>query len=455
MKRPKSYRYRIATLLIFIGSVFFLYWYGYHKVFKEKCIPQKTDAIIMVDVKNIRNHFVLSYLKNPSEWQWNRPETKFKKLFDLSGFGIKTPDYFAFFHIENQPFTQWFVTLEIENEIVFEKTIAKSHFRKITLQNGMNSYYSLSKTLLIVKHSDQILVSNISQKQIAIKTAEDLFIKKLFLNTKRIEKTIDTNNALTFWIKKNSLLEKDGILNLKLADNEITVDGLLPLKPKFRKEWRFSQNPKALLSMGFDFEMIRGQNILRQHPDKINKMIGFYLDSILIHNPTKTELSLNKIIEKKDSTISYDYDDDFNPIKKVTVSTNREPSFYFSMQTVDSKKVYNYLKTQNTIDNHSVFVNFPLAQTKAFVEDNSFRLEANPIKNVNSQTSVPKIGYLQIHLDKLQAEDWSLLVAKNKNFSFFKSFETLKINLSQKNKLVHFQAILKTKDRKNLISIVK
>ena len=117
--------------------------------------------------------------------------------------------------------------------------------------------------LFIIKHSNQILVSNISekQKQIAVKVAEDLFLKKLFLDAKKIEKTIDTQNAVTFWIKKNSLLEEDGILNLKLEDHEITVDGQLQFKSKYKKESQFLQNPNALLSLGFDFEMIRNQNI--------------------------------------------------------------------------------------------------------------------------------------------------------------------------------------------------
>jgi len=457
MKSPKSYSYRIAILLIAIGSMAFLYWYGFYKVFDKKCIPQNADAIAIADLKNIRNHFIFSCLKNPSECQWSSRDSEFKKPFEFADYRIKTPDYLAFFHIENQPVTQWFLTLKIENEATFEKATAKAHFSKTKLQNGMFSYYSKPLKLFIIKNSDQILVSNTSEKeiQITVKTAEDLFLKKLFLDSEKIEKAINTNNAVTFWIKKNSYLEKDGILNLTLEDNEITVEGLLQLKPKYNKELKFSQNPNALLSLGFNFEIFREQAILRPHSAKINKIIGFDLDSILAHKPAKTELVLNKIIEKKDSAISYDYDDDFNPVKKVIVHTSREPSFYFSMQTADSKKVYNYLKTQNAIDYHSVFVNFPLAQTKVFAENNSFKLEANPIKTWNSQTSVPKIGYFQIHLDKLQAKDWNFIIAKNKDFSFLKSFKTLEINLSKDNNLSHFQARLKTKDEKKLISILK
>jgi hypothetical protein len=457
MKSLNSYFSKIAILLIAIGSMAFLYWYGYYKAFDEKYIPKNADVIAMVDVKNIRNYFVFSCLKKPSEWRWNNTDTEFKKRFKFSDYGIKTPDYLAFFHIENQPISQWFVSAKIEDKTVFEKAITKVHFHHTSLQNGMDAYYSKSVGLFIIKYSNQILVSNISekQKQIALKVAEDLFLKKLFLDAKKIEKTLDTQNAASFWIKKNSLLEEDGVLNLKLEDSEITIDGQLQFKSKYKKESHFLQNPNALFSLGFNFVMIRNQDILKQHSAKINKMIGFDLDSILAHNPTKTELLLNEIVEKKDSAISYDYDDDFNPIKKVVVHTSREPSFYFSMQTENSKKVYNYLKTQNAIDIRNVFVNFPLATTKTSILNNALTLEANPLKNWISKPSSSKIGYLKVHFNKLQPKDWCYIIAKNKNLSFLKSFEYLEIDLSNENNASHFRASLKTDEEKSLISIIK
>ncbi|QKJ62131.1 hypothetical protein [Flavobacterium sp. M31R6] len=456
MKSLNRYFSKIAILLIAIGSMAFLYWFGYHKNFNQGCIPKNTDGIAMIDIKNIRNFFIFSCLKNPSECRWNDTESEFKNRFDLSNYGIKTPDYLALFHIENQPIFQWFVSAEIENETAFEKVMVKSHFRKIALQNGMTSYYSNSFNLLFIKYSNQILVSNISEKQknIAVKVADDLFLKKLFLDAKKIEKTISTQNAVTFWIKKNSFLENDGILNLKLEDQEITIDGQLQFRSKYKKETQFLQNPNALLSLGFDFEMIRNQSITELNSDKINKIIGFNLDSIFANNPTKTELLLNEIVEKKDSAISYDYDDDFNPIKKVVVHTTREPSFYFSILTKNSKKAYNYLKTQNAIDNRDVFVNFPLATTKTSIRNNALTLEANSLKNSDFQPSIPKIGYLKVRFNKLQPKDWPYIIAKNKNFEFLKSFESFEVELSQENKFDLFRASLKTRDGKSLIMVI-
>ena len=153
--------------------------------------------------------------------------------------------------------------------------------------------------------------------------------------------------------------------------------------------------------------------------------------------------------------ISYDYDDDFNPIKKVVVHTSCEPSFCFSMQTENSKKVYTYLKTQKAIDNHQMFVNFPLAQTKTAVINNTLVLEANLPKQWILQPSTKKTAYLQVYFNKLKSQDWRFIIAKNKNLQFLKPFETLTIDLMQENNIGHFQACLKTKNGESLIAIIK
>lgn len=455
MKSIKGSFFKIVLLLIPLGSMTLLYWFGYHKNFNEKYIPKNADGIVMVDVKNIQNYFIFSYLKTPSQWQSGT--TGINKKFDFSNFGIETPDYLAFFHLENQPLNQWFAVAKIENEIDFEKSIIASHFTKTKLSNPFIGYYSKALGFFVVQYSNQILCCSIDPKQqkTAIKVAENLFLEHQFLDAKKTKKTIDTPNAITVWIKKNSLLEEDAILNLNLKDQEIVVEGQLKWKPKFRKSTRFTQNSNALLSLGFNFEMIRNQNSLKKNLPQINKIIGFDLDSILTHNPTKTQLVLNGIVEKKDSAISYEYDDDFNPIKKVVVHTTREPSFCFSIQTENSKKVYTYLEAQKAIDDQQVFVNFPLAQTKTFVKNNTLVLEANFPKQWTLKSFIPKTAYLQVHFNKLKPQDWRFIIAKNKSLQLLKPFKTLTIDLTQENGIGHFRAFLKSKDEKSLIEIMR
>ena len=456
IKKKKNRSLKTAILLVTAGSMAFLYWYGFYKQFDNKIIPENADGIILIDVKNTRNHFAFSYLQNPSLWDVTLTDSKKSKSFDFSDLGIKTPDYLAFFHIQNLPLHQWCFIVTIDNETLFDKALIDKKFIRIKSHNSLTGYYSKTANTYLVRYKNQILYcSNALQYQkIYTQTAEDLFINHQYFDAEKIEKIIDNTNTVSIWIQKNQLLEEDAIVTISFEDDEITADGELNFKPKYRKTNQFIQNSDALLSLGFNFDILRDQSILKNHSAQINKMTGFDLDSLFIHHPTQTELVFYNIIEKKDSAITYDYDDDFNPVKKVIVHTNREPSFYFSIKTDDSKKVYDYLKTQKIIDEHEVFVNFPLATTKTSVKNNSLILEANTSKTNISKPVIPKIGYLEMNFKKFQTKDWNFLIAKNKKSALLKSFETFTINLTPKNDGVNFHASLKTNEGKNLLEIL-
>ncbi|WP_264565921.1 hypothetical protein [Flavobacterium sp. N3904] len=457
IKRIKVHFWRIVILLIIVGSVAFLYWLGFKKHFEKNCIHQNADQVVMVDLKNIRNYFVFSSLKKPSQWLKNSENTNTNKLFDLKAFGVKTSDYLAFFHIENQPETVFYCMAAIQNEIDFEKAMNKYHFRKTVLKNGMTDYYSKDIRLLILKHSSQILCASIreKEKEIAVKIAEDLFLKSQFLDAEKIKNTIGTPNAITLWLKKNNFLDKNGIITIRLEDHEIVAEGQLKLKPKYRREIQFSQNKNPLFALGFDFGMIRNFKSVTQNKDKINKIIGFDLDSIISKNPTKMELILYRIIEKKDSSISYSYDDDFNAIEKVIVHTSREPSFYFSMQSDNTKKIFNYLNSQKAIDKDRVFVNFPFAKTNISVHKKNLVFQANSPNPLGQIKPINAIAFLQINFDKIKPTDWKFIIKRQANFKILKHFESLQMNLTPRNNLVNFTTVLKIKDSKSMSEVLK
>ncbi|WP_348825002.1 hypothetical protein [Flavobacterium aestuarii] len=456
MKRIQNYSLKTAILFIVIGSMAFLYWYGFYKQFDQEYIPDNADGVAIVDIKNIRNHFVFSFLKNPSQWG-GRKGSETRNSFSFSSCGLQTPDFLSFFHIQNQPLNQWCFAAKIENEAKFNKALIDLHFVKNNVRNPFSSYYSKIRKVNIIRYGNQVLYCTNTPKEqkSSVRIAEDLFIKKNCFDSRKIEKAIKNPNAVTIWIEKNYLLTEDAIITIALKEDEITAQGQLKLKPEFRKTASFIQNPDALLSLGINFGMIREHYAITHDKAKISKIIGFNVDSILMYRPAKTELVLHNIIEKKDTAITTDYDDDFNPIKKTVVHSIREPSFYFSMQTDNSRKIYDYLKNQNAIDGHQVFVNFPFAKTRAFAKNNFFILEANSPKYPVSKSFSPEIGFLQINFSKIQNNDWNYMIAKNKNLKFLKSFKTFGMYLTEENNTALFRANLKAKEGKRLIEIME
>lgn len=456
MKRKKPYILTIAILLIIIGCVAIVYWKGYNKQANKKNIPSNATAIVLIDIREIQNYFILSYLKNPSLWQFSINNSEKNQAYKFEDYGIEIPDYVSIFQLKDQTIDQWNFVAKIEDQTKFDTALQNFHFIKTESRGVLICYYSKDLEITIIRHENQILFSNNASKhhKISLDIAEDLFIKERYFDFKKIEQLINLKSGVAIWIQKNSLLEEESIITISLKANEITAEGKLNWKAKYRKNFAFVQNPNALFSIGFNFEMIQENNILNRNTEKINKIIGFKLDSIIALHPNKTELVLHSIIEKKDSAITYDYDDDFNPIKKVVVHSNREPSFRLSIQTDNAKKVYNYLQTQHAIDKSGIFINFPLATTQTTIENETVTLVANPFVN-HSTTATSQTGYLHLNFNAINPKEWRFLIAKNENLGFLQSFKYLKINITQENNFGHLQATLQTKEEKDFVEIVK
>ncbi len=430
-----------------------IYWLGFYKQYNEKCIHKDADIVVLLDVKNCRNSMLFYYLSNPSKWRFGSEDSK-KGVATLFKSGIKTADYFAFFHIKRQAKTVFYCVAEIANQEDFSKIISTSKSTKISTQNGLITYYSRHLGLFIIRYKDTLLLTNTDQKDqnIALKTAEDLFLHQQYLDFTTIKKTINTQNAITIWLQKNSALQEDAIVNINFDENKMEAHSSLKLAQELLQENTFSVDEKALLSLGFNLKYSQNWKLSKTNTSKINKAIGFDADSILSRKPTKAVLILNEIIEKKDSAISYEYDDDFNQIEKVIVHKTREPSFLFAMQCKDPKEVYTYLKTQKAINKEQVFVNFPLAKTSASIMGDSFVLKANSSNDLNTKKIRKRIAFLHINFNKLHQKEWNILLKRNENFEFLQHFSSLEIDITKEKNLGNLGLNLKA--NKNLYAVL-
>jgi hypothetical protein len=120
--------------------------------------------------------------------------------------------------------------------------------------------------------------------------------------------------------------------------------------------------------------------------------------------------------KKKDSAIIYDYDEDFNKIEKVTSHTRKEPSFSLEIASKSPEKIYSFLKSQNSINNDSVFVNFPFAKTKANFSENYFSLKANIFEKKQTNPTAKCIFYLSENLAKIE-ENYNNITQTNSAIS--------------------------------------
>jgi hypothetical protein len=435
--------------IILIGIV---YWKGFYKSFDPSSVSKNADKILIVDMKNCRNAVLFHYLKNSSQWSFDTRDSK-KESFDVLDCGLEISDYLAFFHSKNQPENEISLVSKISDQAQFQETLLHFKFKKIGVNKSLTTYFSEEVKLFLVQFSDKVLVTNseIKNQSLVIKTAEDLFLKKLFIDEEEIKNAINTNNEASVWLKKNSFLREDAFVDINLEEDKITADANLKIDKKLLVQQNFSENKNALLSVGFNPELFSYQKL---NLTKINKAIGFDLDSILSKKPTKTELVLDGFITKEQTATSYDYDDDFNPIEKKIVTKSQEPSFVFEITCSQPEQIKKYLKSQKAINGEAVFVNFPFAKTIATSSETTFELGAN-ISKIKSKKSFKKIAYLNCNLNKIQKKESDYLANKIKYFKKLQHFSSLELSVSNEKNFAKMEFSLNTKENQNVFDALK
>jgi hypothetical protein len=427
-----------------------VYWYGFYKNYQNNCIPKNADTVIMLDLKNIRNKLLFYHLIHPSKWGKTTKKSNNDKLSIIESC-TKRSDYIALFHIKNQPRTVFYCATKISSESDFSKMLENTRKEKIDCSNDFKIYFLPDLNLIATKYKDRVLWTNLPKKNwsTTVQTAKDLFIDKVFIDEEKIKKTIHTQNTITIWIQKREHLNDDAIVEINFDQNKIEAYSKLKIPSEFLQENTFTDNKKALLSLGINLKKIGTFNF---NKTTLNKRIGFDIDRILSKNPTKTELVLAEIIEKKETVIEYEFDENFDQIEKKIFHNYKEPSFEFSVQFADSKAVFEYLKNQEIINKEEVFVNFPFAKTKVNLTRNSFVLKANSPQTNPLKTTQKKIAFLHINFNQLQSKDWDFILNRNQNIGFLRHFSTLNFELKKEKDYATLNLCLQGNEHKNLIA---
>ncbi len=119
------------------------------------------------------------------------------------------------------------------------------------------------------------------------------------------------------------------------------------------------------------------------------------------------------------------------------------------------EKIYSFLKSQNSINNDSVFVNFPFAKTKANFSENYFSLKANIFEKKQTNPTAKYIFYLSGNLAKIE-ENYNNITQTNSAISaLFNNFSAINTSIIAEKNDAKLSFKLNFKKAKNLYEILK
>ena len=383
---------RLLIALIFFGIIVSTFWLWYsYKPKVQTTIPVFADSIVSVDVTNLRNELLKNYLKDGN--------IDSKGLFDIRKIGLQIPDYLiGFTSHDTNPHT-FFTSFSISDSSLFnvwkEELVSQHGFElssSETLQHFVSASGKLTVSVNLTKNT-LLLSFGLNAKPSQIKAVcHSVFLKEQLMKQEDelITRIRDNEKIGYIWLDKNRVLEKQSELFLELIDHNFVLSGDLFLEEEFRFP---TQSHQSKPESYFQFNIANGESQLIQEffnliPDNsFTKLAGFSLDSIQRFHPTEIEFSLHPPSIKLDTSIQYEFDEDFNPIEVKKVSELKTPNFSLSIQ-FEKEGVLPYLLQNGSaklMDEAVIFTAFPFAKVAVEKIENKWVFATKKVEKPNPE----------------------------------------------------------------------
>lgn len=316
-------------LLFLVPIIVFLpvYFGLYHKNKELKYIPYDADAVVLIDVKKLTRDYLSQTLSHPSTW-FEKSESKGKKSWLKSG--VKIPDFVQFFHLKNDSFSSWHTVLEIKDKEEFFSFLKDQNFQNKSSNLYTNGNFSLKidGEICILGTSEKFLpqIESSLKSNKNILNADDFMGKGVgslgIIDSKKIEKY-----AI---ILENNFIEISSYSGSKSAENVLS---------------------ESLKSTDFTSAQLDQKNI-----KIISKLFKTDLFSHPEINSLDTTVDLKQVT---DTIISYDYDNNFNEVEKISYQKIAQPQYYIQLKTKNPDAVWTDFKSKNQINEKNQFTAIP------------------------------------------------------------------------------------------------
>jgi hypothetical protein len=398
----KKWALLILCLLLLTG-----YYKLFYKTYSEKAVAKSADCIAVFDVKRIVNTLLWNLITTPGQWKKPSFFSYGKDSVSLDDM-VKFPDYIFIFHTAGQPANAWYIAAEIKDADNFSKGLKQYQFQKED-----DLYVSKKYGIVLLQNGAHLLIGNLAvkDKNYMWQTATELFVNKQYCNRQILEKNVSIKSHLSVQIKTDDHMENHFIA-ADFDEDKITVAISLPWKPDTNHPVNnFLYNDSSICTLAFTQPYAEYTGIHSSLTDSsraaVSKAVNFNIDSLILPTNNYYQLDVEGIYSRMDSAISYSYDDNFNPVKKVVANIVEEPAFNFSVQGNDVNKIYQYWKFNDKLEATSageLFTPMPFAKSYCAVKnEHELLITSSNYKTHPMNKSVSCILFFKLLVSKIPA----------------------------------------------------
>jgi len=426
--------YTLIGLVVLLCTAYLLR-YKQSQVFENR-VPKNATEVINVHLRQIENDLLFDFLAHPITYLKSRPRKKDsikKNKFPYIN-GVEIPENVLFFSNETTYKKHWFSTVfnlkDKEKFIHFflrEKFI-KSNVKAIEFYSKDNLVLAIQddKLVFVIKHSHEDDISEI----VTTVFNETEFLSK---ESELLKTMINNESGIVFSSKAHGFLEA----NFK--------EGLFEITGNFVSDFFMNTtssemigNPVSFFTAKINKDNLQFKELVDRGKVKFDEITHLSLDSIVKKWNGKIHLNLASVENTIDTIVTYEFDDDFNKVKKIATQEKAIPALGIRLGKERLSDLSAYFLRKNAIQLHdgdSVFTTLPVYKfVAANTKDNFELFVAQQQNNKGSKNTTSKLNfyfdvekYLQRPLD---------IPLKKEQVKVFNLIKTATVQWSGKNQFL-------------------
>ncbi len=396
MRFLKRFFWAILLLAFLLGGA---YWWRYKKEFVyTQVVLSDANMLIDIDLRAIEHSLLWDFIAHPFsgiDLSWSFGEDDDEQDENTPSKGLSIPRHLVVFTKANQP-SVWFSAPIPINGIKFSAYADSLLARKTFIKIDNNFVFDSKKNFFYHWSENEITVAFAKENQakfIQINMQNLLWRKEVKkLPKELVAKTQLSQHHVRFWHKPSALTNnKPVLLYADFLKGAFNIEGDVPFKFVFPIEQQASIKSGQVVNFwaNLDWRKNGFADFIQEYiPTRdFSKWTSMSRDTVLQYWDGTVSIQVPSIESSIDSIVTYEYDDDFNKIEKVTTQKSIKPKTIIQFSSRDST-LYNYAKSVGMIKsiNREVrYVGFPLLTLYATPSSQALTLSTEPI--------LPKMDY--------------------------------------------------------------
>lgn len=389
-------------------------------------VPVSAETVIHINLREIEYNILTSFLEHPlSQVDFKKSSTvkeKQRSLLDQ----IEVPS--SVFLYTNQQ--------EFKGFLISNKVSVKNDFVEVLKETGFKEE-KIGKTTIYRKQQITCVINN-NKVQVLFKVDKSAKVSNELIKALDKGSYFSDDAEIFSNIKKHKIpiafsTSKGGFFKVLVDEGQLSVEGKLNENNDIFLPFKVGFEADAIATISGKLNTKKLAKILPENAsEKFRKLTTLSLDSIAAKWNGAMGFNLSSFVEKSDTIVTYEYDDDFNKVEKKEIQNIITPNVTFNL---GGEGLCEYLYEKEVIkqvDDNEVLTLMPLFTTYSFCKENELQFTSQKQPILNEFKKLDDKFYFSFNVAQYQAKGRGLYSFKN---NYLDKVQILKLSVANNNEL--------------------